>query len=92
MERETLIAYLDSIVERLLKILKSAAMDVSKQPKNYVQEQVITTRTMVTDTSDLDDPDGLVVDSGRDDLPTGVEHIELDALGIMPMLHQLRLC
>ncbi len=67
-------------------------MDVSKQPKNYVQEQVITTRAMVMDASDPDDPDGLVVDSGRDNLPTGVEYIELDALGIMPMLHQLRLC
>ncbi|KAI0364989.1 ARM repeat-containing protein [Pilatotrama ljubarskyi] len=51
-ERETLIPYLDSIVERLLKLLNPAASDPSKQPKRYVQEQVITTLAMVADASE----------------------------------------
>ena len=51
-ERETLIPYLDPIVERLLKLLNPAATDASKQPKRYVQEQVITTLAMVADASE----------------------------------------
>ncbi|PIL26735.1 hypothetical protein GSI_11149 [Ganoderma sinense ZZ0214-1] len=51
-ERDTLIPYLDSIVERLLKLLNPAASDASKQPKRYVQEQVITTLAMVADASE----------------------------------------
>ncbi|KAI0712864.1 armadillo-type protein [Cerioporus squamosus] len=51
-ERDTLIPYLDSIVERLLKLLNPAATDASKQPKRYVQEQVITTLAMVADASE----------------------------------------
>ena len=50
--RETLIPYLDSIVERLLKLLNPAATDATKQPKRYVQEQVITTLAMVADASE----------------------------------------
>ncbi|RPD72308.1 ARM repeat-containing protein [Lentinus tigrinus ALCF2SS1-7] len=51
-ERDTLIPYLDSIVEQLLKLLNPAATDASKQPKRYVQEQVITTLAMVVDASE----------------------------------------
>ncbi|TBU51233.1 ARM repeat-containing protein [Dichomitus squalens] len=51
-ERETLIPYLDSIVERLLKLLNPAATDAARQPKRYVQEQVITTLAMVADASE----------------------------------------
>ena len=51
-ERETLLPYLDSIVERLLKLLNPAASDPSRQPKRYVQEQVITTLAMVADASE----------------------------------------
>ena len=51
-QRDTLIPYLDSIVERLLKLLNPAASDASKQPKRYVQEQVITTLAMVADASE----------------------------------------
>ena len=51
-ERETLIPYLDPIVERLLKLLNPGATDASKQPKRYVQEQVITTLAMVADASE----------------------------------------
>ena len=51
-ERETLIPYLDPIVERLLKLLNPTATDASKQPKRYVQEQVITTLAMVADASE----------------------------------------
>ncbi|KAI0644762.1 armadillo-type protein [Trametes meyenii] len=51
-ERETLIPYLDSIVERLLKLLNPAASDPARQPKRYVQEQVITTLAMVADASE----------------------------------------
>ncbi|KAI0350577.1 ARM repeat-containing protein [Trametes cingulata] len=51
-ERETLIPYLDSIVERLLRLLNPAASDPARQPKRYVQEQVITTLAMVADASE----------------------------------------
>ncbi|KAI0827529.1 ARM repeat-containing protein [Trametes gibbosa] len=51
-ERETLIPYLDSIVERLLKLLNPGASDPARQPKRYVQEQVITTLAMVADASE----------------------------------------
>ncbi|KAH9833385.1 ARM repeat-containing protein [Rhodofomes roseus] len=47
-ERDTLIPYLDPIVERLLKLLNPA----SGSPKRYVQEQVITTLAMVADASE----------------------------------------
>ena len=51
-ERETLIPYLDAIVERLLKLLNPGATDATRQPKRYVQEQVITTLAMVADASE----------------------------------------
>ncbi|KAL7277457.1 hypothetical protein ACG7TL_008378 [Trametes sanguinea] len=51
-ERETLLPYLDDIVERLLKLLNPAASDPARQPKRYVQEQVITTLAMVADASE----------------------------------------
>lgn len=51
-ERDTLVPYLDPIVERLLKLLDPPA-DGVKQPKRYVQEQVITTLAMVADASEL---------------------------------------
>ncbi|KAF9809312.1 hypothetical protein IEO21_07461 [Rhodonia placenta] len=51
-ERETLLPYLDSIVERLLRLLNPAAADGMKSPKRYVQEQVITTLAMVADASE----------------------------------------
>jgi hypothetical protein len=51
-ERDTLVPYLDPIVERLLKLLNPPA-DGVKQPKRYVQEQVITTLAMVADASEL---------------------------------------
>ncbi|KAL1940497.1 hypothetical protein VTO73DRAFT_9069 [Trametes versicolor] len=51
-ERETLIPYLDSIVERLLKLLNPSADQPATQPKRYVQEQVITTLAMVADASE----------------------------------------
>ncbi|KZT64897.1 ARM repeat-containing protein [Daedalea quercina L-15889] len=47
-ERNTLIPYLDPIVERLLKLLNP----LSGSPKRYVQEQVITTLAMVADASE----------------------------------------
>ncbi|GBE80930.1 Importin subunit beta-3 [Sparassis crispa] len=50
-ECETLIPYLDPIVERLLKLLHPGA-DSTKTPKRYVQEQVITTLAMVADASE----------------------------------------
>lgn len=49
-ERETLIPYLDSIVERLLKLLHPGTH--GKTPKRYVQEQAITTLAMVADASE----------------------------------------
>jgi hypothetical protein len=50
-ERNTLIPYLDPIVERLLKMLNPNAED-GKQVKGYVQEQAITTLAMVADASE----------------------------------------
>ncbi|KIK57273.1 hypothetical protein GYMLUDRAFT_263322 [Collybiopsis luxurians FD-317 M1] len=50
-ERDTLLPYLDPIVERLLKLLNPDA-DPS-QVKRYVQEQVITTLAMVADASEV---------------------------------------
>lgn len=52
MDRDTLIPYLDPIVERLLKLLNPGASEGGKQPKRYVQEQVITTLAMVADASE----------------------------------------
>lgn len=52
-ERETLIPYLDPIVERLLKLLNPGASAAGQQPKRYVQEQVITTLAMVADASEV---------------------------------------
>jgi hypothetical protein len=46
-----IILYLDAIVERLLKLLNPPA-DSGKQPKRYVQEQVITSLAMVADVSE----------------------------------------
>lgn len=51
-ERDTLLPYLDPIVERLLKLLNPGQADMSKAPKRYVQEQVITTLAMVADASE----------------------------------------
>lgn len=50
-ERDTLIPYLDPIVERLLKLLNPAT-DSGRQVKRYVQEQAITTLAMVADASE----------------------------------------
>ncbi|KIJ63543.1 hypothetical protein HYDPIDRAFT_92367 [Hydnomerulius pinastri MD-312] len=50
-ERDTLVPYLDPIVERLLKMLNPGAED-GKQVKGYVQEQAITTLAMVADASE----------------------------------------
>lgn len=47
-ERNTLLPYLDPIVERLLKLLNPTTAN----PKRYVQEQVITTLAMVADASE----------------------------------------
>jgi len=46
-----IILYLDAIVERLLKLLNPPA-ETGKQPKRYVQEQVITSLAMVADVSE----------------------------------------
>ncbi|KAM6503013.1 Armadillo-type fold [Amanita muscaria] len=46
-ERDTLVPYLDPIVERLLKLLNPG-----RQVHRYVQEQVITTLAMVADASE----------------------------------------
>lgn len=51
-ERDTLLPYLDPIVERLLKLLNPGASDNNIMPKRYVQEQVITTLAMVADASE----------------------------------------
>lgn len=51
-ERDILLPYLDPIVERLLKLLHPGASGEGKQPKRYVQEQVITTLAMVADASE----------------------------------------
>lgn len=50
-ERDTLIPYLDPIVERLLKLLNPTG-DNAQQVKRYVQEQAITTLAMVADASE----------------------------------------
>ncbi len=49
-ERDTLLPYLDPIVERLLKLLNPG--QPGKTPKRYVQEQAITTLAMVADASE----------------------------------------
>ena len=49
-ERDTLLPYLDPIVERLLKLLNPGSP--GKTPKRYVQEQAITTLAMVADASE----------------------------------------
>jgi len=46
-----IVLYLDAIVERLLKLLNPPA-DSGKQPKRYVQEQVVTSLAMVADVSE----------------------------------------
>ncbi|KAG5641749.1 hypothetical protein DXG03_004294 [Asterophora parasitica] len=50
-ERDTLLPYLDPIVERLLKLLDPAGDPAAV--KRYVQEQAITTLAMVADASEL---------------------------------------
>ena len=50
-ERGTLLPYLDPIVERLLKLL-NPSQDGSRPTKLYVQEQAVTTLTMVADASE----------------------------------------
>jgi hypothetical protein len=50
-ERDTLVPYLDPIVERLLKMLNPGAEN-DKAVKSYVQEQAITTLAMVADASE----------------------------------------
>jgi len=49
-ERETLLPYLDPIVERLMKLLNPGAAEGAV--KRYVQEQTITTLAMVADASE----------------------------------------
>jgi importin-5 len=59
-ERDTLIPYLDPIVERLLKLLSPTgpyagvpgADEDRRRVKRYVQEQAITTLAMVADASE----------------------------------------
>lgn len=50
-ERDTLLPYLDPIVERLLKLL-NPVQDGGQPTKRYVQEQAITTLAMVADASE----------------------------------------
>ncbi|KAJ3506180.1 hypothetical protein NLJ89_g7010 [Agrocybe chaxingu] len=50
-ERETLLPYLDPIVERLLKLLNPGGDQA--QVRRYVQEQAITTLAMVADASEI---------------------------------------
>ncbi|KAI0061801.1 ARM repeat-containing protein [Artomyces pyxidatus] len=50
-ERDTLLPYLDPIVERLLKLLNPSSED-NRQVKRYVQEQAVTTLAMVADASE----------------------------------------
>jgi importin-5 len=50
-ERDTLLPYLDPIVERLLKLL-NPMQDGSRPTKRYVQEQAVTTLAMVADASE----------------------------------------
>ena len=49
-ERDTLLPYLDPIVERLLKLLNPGGDQ--RMVKRYVQEQAITTLAMVADASE----------------------------------------
>ena len=49
-ERDTLLPYLDPIVERLLKLLNAAGDPATV--RRYVQEQAITTLAMVADASE----------------------------------------
>jgi hypothetical protein len=49
--RDTLVPYLDPIVQRLLKLLNPSG-DSAKQIRRYVQEQAITTLAMVADASE----------------------------------------
>lgn len=49
-ERDTLVPYLDPIVERLLKLLNPGQ---GQHVHRYVQEQVITTLAMVADASEV---------------------------------------
>ena len=51
-ERDTLLPYLDPIVERLLKLLKGPE-GAEGTVRTYVQEQVITTLAMVADASEI---------------------------------------
>ena len=50
-ERDTLLPYLDPIVERLLKLLNPAGDPALV--RRYVQEQAITTLAMVADASEV---------------------------------------
>jgi len=50
-ERDTLLPYLDPIVERLLKLL-NPVQDGGRPTKRYVQEQAVTTLAMVADASE----------------------------------------
>jgi hypothetical protein len=50
-ERDTLLPYLDPIVERLLKLL-NPVQDGCRPTKRYVQEQAVTTLAMVADASE----------------------------------------
>ena len=50
-ERDTLLPYLDPIVERLLKLLNSPSGN-PPMVRRYVQEQAITTLAMVADASE----------------------------------------
>ena len=50
-ERDTLLPYLDPIIERLLKLL-NPSQDRSRPTKRYVQEQAIMTLTMVADANE----------------------------------------
>ena len=51
-ERDTLLPYLDPIVERLLKLLNNPSGNPS-MVRRYVQEQAITTLAMVADASEV---------------------------------------
>lgn len=54
-ERDTLVPYLDPIVERLLKMLNPNGTANDGSPihvKRYVQEQAVTTLAMVADASE----------------------------------------
>jgi hypothetical protein len=50
-ERDTLLPYLDPIVDRLLKLL-NPVQEGSRPTKRYVQEQAVTTLAMVADASE----------------------------------------